>query len=89
MIGLQESRMEKGEARFRKRKELPDEVYLSMENCIEEIMDILKRPGNEEHMNGRAHHLVGRDFRFMFMEEHHAHIRERIKKAKTSKDKDK
>lgn len=76
-------------ARFRKIKELPEEVYLSIENCIAEIIDILKRPENEEHLNGRAHHLVGREFRFMFMEEHHTYIHERMKKAKTSKDKDK
>ena len=75
---------------MRKRKRtLPDDVYIAMEPCIEEVMEILKRPGNESHLNGPAYHLVSREFRSMFMDSHREYMVERMKKAKTSKDKDK
>jgi len=68
-----------------KRRQLPEEVYPIMETCVQEIIEVLKKPENEEHLNGPIYHFVSRDFRDIIRESHKKYVIERMKKAPKSK----
>jgi len=77
---------------MRKKGELPDRVYLVIENAIDEITDIFLE-GKDDNMDFlrdlRSFSFVGREFKMALREKERELIHERMKKAKTSKDRDK
>jgi len=77
---------------MRKKGELPDRVYLVIENAVDEITDIFLE-GKDDNMdflrNLRSFSFVGREFKNALREKERELIYERMKKAKTSNDKDK
>jgi len=75
---------------MRKKGELPDRVYLVIENAVDEITDIFLE-GKDDNMdflrNLRSFSFVGREFKNALREKERELIYERMKKVKDSKDK--
>jgi len=60
---------------------VPDEVYLALENAIDEIMDIIDKE-KENKIRPNTFHMIGREFQFMLRDKMHEVVTKKTDKNK-------